>query len=329
VAEPSLPAEAVRLILADAAQIKTREALSVTPKRYTIILANRTTGTMHRFVISLRPTLAATALLLSLPILIGLGARWSVRSELWALRTNTATLEQEVASYRAATGELIAQVTTLQSAIEDVGRQSVLDPQSSAALTRLQGILRHQGAGGTAADRPTRLTSALALPEDPYGTLRLLLGQLESRLQVARTDAARRAELAAATPSIWPVTGWLSGTFGQRTDPVGGRGREFHPGIDISVPGGTPIRATAAGTVVSTGYVGNYGNMVAIDHGHGVMTRYAHLSGFSVKPGDVVERNRVIGYAGATGRTTGSHLHYELLINGVQTDPLRLLASPR
>jgi len=302
----------------------------VAPKRYTVVVANRTTGVMHRVTLSLRPTLAVVGVLLSLPILIGLGARWSARAELSALRANAATLEQEVASYKAATGELTTQITTLQEAIADVGRQSTLDPQSGAALARLQGILRSQGAGGGGASRPaTRslLTQALAFPEDPYGAIRILLGQLESRLQTARTDAERRASQAAATPSIWPVTGWLSGSFGQRTDPVDGHGSEYHTGIDLSVAAGTPILAPARGTISSVGYSGNYGKLVAIDHGHGVVTRYAHLSDYAVAVGDAVERNQVIGYAGATGRTTGPHLHYELLVNGVQTNPLRLLAD--
>ena len=115
------------------------------------------------------------------------------------------------------------------------------------------------------------------------------------------------------TPSLWPVIGPITSSFGQREDPVLHNGEgEFHAGIDISAPVGTPIRATADGTIKSAAVANGYGREVIIDHGHGLETCYAHMSGFTVLPGETVVKGQVIGYVGLTGRITGANLHYEV-----------------
>ena len=103
---------------------------------------------------------------------------------------------------------------------------------------------------------------------------------------------------------------------------------DFHPGLDIAAGKGTPVRATADGTVQSVGYAGNYGNSIVIDHGFGIAERFGHLSGYAVQAGQQVRRGAVIGYVGSTGRVTGSHLHWEILFNGRPINPLQLLAKP-
>ena len=129
-------------------------------------------------------------------------------------------------------------------------------------------------------------------------------------------------------PTLWPVTGPITSSFGEREDPILGSGEgEFHPGIDISGPQGTPIHATADGTVISAEMVNGYGRMVAIDHGHGVVTRYGHMSGFAVTAGQTVTRGEVVGYIGHTGRTTGNHVHYEVRINGIAVNPHKYLRT--
>jgi murein DD-endopeptidase MepM/ murein hydrolase activator NlpD len=129
-----------------------------------------------------------------------------------------------------------------------------------------------------------------------------------------------------ATPSIWPVHGWLSAGYGMRSDPFNG-GRDFHPGLDISAERGTAVRATAAGTVELAAPSGDYGNLVVVDHGFGIVTRYGHLSKFAVWPGREVKRGDILGYVGATGRATGPHLHYEVVTNGKLMNPLQLLTG--
>ena len=116
--------------------------------------------------------------------------------------------------------------------------------------------------------------------------------------------------------------------YGSRRDPFDGSA-DYHPGLDISADRGDPVVATANGTVSSAQRSGAYGNMIVIDHGFGISTRYAHLDSFRVKPGDAVRRGDVIGYAGSTGRSTGSHLHYEVLVYGRHLNPLQFLLEPR
>jgi murein DD-endopeptidase MepM/ murein hydrolase activator NlpD len=119
----------------------------------------------------------------------------------------------------------------------------------------------------------------------------------------------------------------LSSGFGRRSDPFDG-GADFHPGLDIAADRGTPIYATADGTIESAGFHGNYGNSVLIDHGFGINTRFGHLSRVVVRGGQTIRRVVVLGYVGATGRATSAHLHYEILLYGRPINPLRLLARP-
>ncbi len=125
----------------------------------------------------------------------------------------------------------------------------------------------------------------------------------------------------ASTPSIWPVEGgFVTSNFGMRTAPFTGV-RRLHKGIDISAPIGTPVVAPARGKVIFAGNDGAYGLSVEIDHGSGIITRYAHLNKFHVKKGDLVERGHRFADVGNTGRSTGPHLHYEVVVNGIATNP--------
>ena len=301
----------------------------MTPKRYTIVVENQATGVIRRFSIRPRPWLACLALLCSMPALFGLGVRWSARVEMQALRDAAKAAEIENASYRQATADLTGQITALQETINELSKRSVLDPDLAKVLAKLPERIRNQAVGGTTDRTAVRsaFSAALAGPEDTFGALRELLRGLEDRLQLARTDLEKRSALAAATPSIWPTRGWFSAPFGHRDDPFSGV-EEFHTGIDFSTEKGQPVFATADGTVEATFFNGAYGNMVVLDHGFGLKTRYAHLSGFAVTPGQRVERSQVIGYVGATGRATGPHLHYEVLVNGQLVNPFQFL-GPR
>ena len=132
--------------------------------------------------------------------------------------------------------------------------------------------------------------------------------------------------LDADAPAMWPIMGPITSGFGQREDPVTGNGEgEFHTGVDISAPNGTPIRATSDGTVITADRESGYGNEVIIDHGHGIETCYGHMSGFNVIVGQNVIRGQVIGYVGHSGRTTGYHLHYEVRIRNTPVNPHKYL----
>jgi len=129
-------------------------------------------------------------------------------------------------------------------------------------------------------------------------------------------------------PAIWPVDGRLESYFGKRTDPFSGEGA-IHPGVDIDAPQGTPVRAAADGVVLHAGMMSGYGRVVVIDHGNGIQTYYAHLSSFAVIPGQEIRQGAVIGAVGASGRATGSHLHYEVRNQGSPVNPTRFMGRMR
>lgn len=128
-----------------------------------------------------------------------------------------------------------------------------------------------------------------------------------------------------STPSIWPSKGVITSTFGSRVDPVYGGGA-FHEGLDIADDFGTPVVATAAGVITFAGYTdGGYGNLVEIDHGNGIVTRYGHNSTLLVSEGMQVRQGQPIALMGSTGKSTGAHVHYEVRVNGNPVDPMVFL----
>jgi murein DD-endopeptidase MepM/ murein hydrolase activator NlpD len=128
----------------------------------------------------------------------------------------------------------------------------------------------------------------------------------------------------AAAPTLWPVMGRISGSFGERIDPFSGEGA-FHRGVDISAEYGTRIIAPADGIVRFADFMNGYGRAVMIDHGNGVSTLYGHMSGFAVTPGQYVRRGDAVGYVGQSGRSTGPHLHYEVRIFNTPVNPSKYL----
>ncbi|GAB6154551.1 M23 family metallopeptidase [Desulfosporosinus burensis] len=124
------------------------------------------------------------------------------------------------------------------------------------------------------------------------------------------------------TPTILPAEGEITSSFGYRRNPFGGRSTEYHNGIDIACNYGTPVLASAAGVVTFAARDPIYGHKVVIDHGHGIETFYGHNSRLLVKKGDQVKKADLIAYSGNSGRSTGSHLHYGAIVNGLNVDPL-------
>lgn len=145
--------------------------------------------------------------------------------------------------------------------------------------------------------------------------------QLEQQLKGYETA------LRARVPSIWPVIGEMNDGFGSRYDPFGGSGAEFHTGQDITAATGTPVVAAAEGTVIFAGWKNGYGQVVEIDHGRGLTTRYGHLSKIETTVGREIARGDLLGRVGSTGRSTGPHLHYEVRINDNPVSPLAYLPA--
>ncbi|MDE3062893.1 MAG: M23 family metallopeptidase [Acidobacteriota bacterium] len=130
----------------------------------------------------------------------------------------------------------------------------------------------------------------------------------------------------ADAPSLWPIEGPVTSSFGEREDPLNGEGA-FHPGIDISAPWGTPVRATGDGEVTGASMGSGYGRQVVLNHGHDLITVYAHMSSVAVLPGQHVSRGQIVGYVGQTGRSTGPHLHYEVRVHNVPVNPHKYLRT--
>jgi murein DD-endopeptidase MepM/ murein hydrolase activator NlpD len=126
-------------------------------------------------------------------------------------------------------------------------------------------------------------------------------------------------------PTMWAHLGKINNEFGFRRNPFGGRSYEFHPGMDIDGERGEVVVAPANGVVIKAGWQGGYGNLIEIDHGNGLTTRYGHLSKINVSIGDTIQRGQLIGLIGSTGRSTGPHLHYELRLNDKSINPRFLL----
>lgn len=164
---------------------------------------------------------------------------------------------------------------------------------------------------------------------DPY--LRYDLGLLEQRANRIEDSFdnleeafGAQAKLLDSTPSILPARGWISSGYKHRIDPFTKK-RTFHAGIDISSPEGTPVLAPADGVVAKKGYEGGFGNMLVINHGNGIKTRYGHLYKFNVSKGQRVKRGEIIAYVGSTGRSTASHLHYEVHKEDRTVNPMKYI----
>ena len=294
-------------------------------RRYGITIANRQTGIVHRFSVTLRSILVAAVIAVTIPTLLVVGATRKAAWQRDSLEAQLAALQDENTSIRAAAGALTSQISSLQHVVD---RLSHLDPTAAerAAMARLPRGVQSAAMGGLS---PEAARAALAGPTaapDAMGVVRQMLSVLERRLETARPRLERRAALARATPAIWPALGALSSGFGTRTDPFTAAS-SLHPGLDLDVELGDPVHATADGVVLESRYHPEYGNVVTVAHGFGIETRYAHLQRSVVRPGTSVTRGQLVGHAGSTGRSTGTHLHYEVWIDGRAVNPLHYLVG--
>ncbi|MDE4620670.1 M23 family metallopeptidase [Sinorhizobium meliloti] len=213
---------------------------------------------------------------------------------------------EQMAHLRQMTESALRTSATIRAIVEDTGFTL---PEAGEALDA--DTAAEAGIGGPFAE-----------PQDGDVFDRFLVGLDSALLELEQTrDAAKRLPLASPAPAADVSSG-----FGNRLDPFLGR-PALHAGTDFRAPTGTRVRATAGGTVTAAGPAGGYGNMIEIDHGNGVSTRYAHLSAILVNVGDAVKADAVIAKSGSTGRSTGPHLHYEVRLNGHAVDPARFLRA--
>ncbi len=248
--------------------------------------------------------------------------------------SRSARLQEQNARLSHEIDELHGRLTTLADTIGRIGQRDAririlanlepIDPQVQAA-----------GIGGPrVASRPSRPGDGPAVrrSQEIRVDLNALIRRanlLASSFEEAKDSLASHSKRLAATPSIMPTQGWLTSAFSSmREHPILHIARP-HEGIDVTAPMGSPIEAPAAGVVADAGWESGYGNTITIDHGYGVVTKFAHASKLLVKRGQRVSRGQRIALVGNTGLATGPHLHYEVHVNGRPVDPLKYVLPDR
>ncbi len=225
-----------------------------------------------------------------------------------------AEMEQSIASLESDYGVLVAK----EEAIRTIFDLPAINPEA-----------RMLGVGGPTDPEMQTITpstaEAMEVAADVDELLRLSKFERERYHEVYELLTKKRDRLD-HSPSIMPAKGYMSRGFGYKQDPFTGF-KQFHSGLDIANKKGTPIYATADGKVVSVRVNGGLGKMIAINHGFGFKTRYAHLDKYNIKVGQKVKRGEIIGYMGNTGYSTGPHLHYEVLKNGKPVNPYKYILN--
>lgn len=238
---------------------------------------------------------------------------------------DSAFLRQNVSVLASKVGDLQARVITmngLSKRVAEAAGVSYSDPEIHSSLDQSDvTVMDYHDEDNDAAWTAEGVGRQL-------DTLQQQLASQQDGLTMLDVVLTRRAGTEASLPTFMPVNyPWLSSSFGWRRNPVTGR-HSMHEGLDFAAPKGTPIMAASGGVVVQAKRVSGYGKMVEIDHGNGLLTRYAHASSLLVKPGDLVEKGQLVARVGSTGRSTGSHLHFEVRMANYPLDPTLFLASP-
>jgi murein DD-endopeptidase MepM/ murein hydrolase activator NlpD len=235
------------------------------------------------------------------------------RNEMRSLRKRTRATKKRVSA--------VTQVIAVRTAQHRALRERLIARKSGLELAR-----------GVKEGALASLESAHREYAGEAAALAAQSSELAAQIQAAQAAPERTpqaviaADIADDTPDDTPsASGFLWPVSGPVVSPFGIRWGRMHEGIDISAGSGTPVAAAASGTVISTGYMGGYGNLVVIDHGGGLATAYAHLSGYAVGSGQSVSQGQVVGYVGCTGHCYGDHLHFEVRVNGAAVDPLGYL----
>ncbi len=217
---------------------------------------------------------------------------------------------------------LVLGITTLALGINGIVRTTAFaETLSKASPQALLGAQPEQASAGFDYSRPSDATEIAVNAGGPWDDE----GDGENTQLAAQIDTIRLQSNPSYLPTMWAHLGKINNEFGFRRNPFGGRAYEFHSGMDIDGERGDLVVAPASGTVIEAGYKGGYGNLIEIDHGNGLTTRYGHLSKIEIQAGETVTRGQLIAGVGSTGRSTGPHLHYELRLNDKPINPRHFL----
>ncbi|MBZ5537119.1 MAG: M23 family metallopeptidase [Acidobacteriia bacterium] len=279
---------------------------------YTFIVAHHATARLHKIRIPrfILYSVLATSLvgIISIVVMTSTYIRMVAKTfDYNTLRKQKEALQLENLNMRVAASQIDEKLSVIEALAKKLSVTSGLDKQALKP-----------NAGGIGGFREP----AGQVPN--LEALKLNASGLEFQLRRLDQYYVQMAKKLVAMPSLWPVHGYVTGGFGLRNDPLKEEG-EVHVGVDISTPYGNKIIAPADGLVIFAEPRAGYGNIIVLDHGFGVTTRYGHLSAFNVKEGQYVKRGDVVGYVGSTGRSTGAHLHYEIRIHDNPVNPMRYM----
>lgn len=302
----------------------------MTKRRWTILIVPHDSESPRQYEIgegSVRVIAGGlgAAVLLVLTAAILLFSPWATPGARLAARDNI-QLKQEVALLDASLAQLgdsMAVLASREANFRELAGITTFDSAHAAAnpVATPSAVNRADMTGGRAKPFAQFFGNKGDRP-DPDALIKRA-GELSSALANVADSMSARIEKMKNTPSIMPTSGWLSSAFSRsRLHPILHE-RRAHEGIDVSAPLGSPIIAPAGGTVVKVGIENGYGNVLEIDHGNGIVTRYAHCSRILVRAGMRVERSQTIAKVGSTGLSVGPHLHYEIIVNGKNVDPLK------
>jgi murein DD-endopeptidase MepM/ murein hydrolase activator NlpD len=285
-------------------------------KNYTFFIAS-TPGKLRKVVVSayILHGIAALALIGSITVAAAVA---SYSRMLWkvgnynALRHEQATLKRQYQQLQTTVNDTNQRLDSLQSLATEV------------AMT--YGVLRYRPGAFNLTDGPATPEDAFDRSIEQFTFLKKNAAAIAISSGGLRLMPALSFADSSYTPSIWPVLGHITDSFGQRLDPFSGEGA-FHTGVDIGSDYGAPVHVAADGVVTISANHAGYGRLVVVDHGFGITTWYAHLSAFATVAGSRVKRGQVVGYTGISGRSTGPHVHYEVRLNNAPVNPWRYLRT--
>ena len=288
---------------------------------YTFIILPEASARLHKLRL---PVLVLHLLvvigIISLFVIVGLGFSYAKMAFKVAdynkLQAENIDLKVQKRNLEVSTVKLGTKLTALQTLSEKLTNLIESDSWNKQRLPKLSVA----AVGGSTVDYRT---SDLIRSSDPNVDVEFLKGrttELENQLKLLEQVAVRRASILRFTPTIWPVRGMITSHYGNRLDPFNGDS-EMHFGLDIAALYGSLVHAPADGIVIYAQRKSAYGNLIILDHGNGLTTRYGHLSRFNVQVGQTIRRNDMIGFVGTSGRSTAPHLHYEVRMNDRPINP--------
>lgn len=286
-------------------------------KSYTFFVASSASGAMRRVRVPFYALhlLAILAVVGGITVVAGMG---SYSRMLWkAASYNSLRREQQT---------LKEQYSRLQNQVSDTNQRLNSLQSLAGEVAMAYGITRFRQTPFGLADENSTPDAQFQDSVDEFSYLQKNVTAVSMSSAGMRLLPETQLSSLGIAPSLWPVVGRITGTFGERLDPFSGEGA-FHSGLDIASHYGDDVRATADGVVDTVEQRAGYGRLIIIDHGFGVTTWYGHLSGFNVQAGMRVKCGDVIGYEGDSGRSTGPHLHYEVRIYNTPVNPWRYLRN--